>query len=72
MKLSYIPLHYSSNEALVAIENLLGNYINKSKLKSLMFVCACSCIEVDLEKGLLEAVKLTMDGWTHLQKLDYE
>ena len=37
-----------------------------------MFVSACSCAEVDLEKGLLEVVKLTMDGWNHLQKLDYE
>ena len=72
VKLPYLPLHYSSYEDLVAIGNSLGNYINKSKLKSLMFVSACSCTEVDLEKGLLEVVKLTMDGCTHLYKLDYE
>ena len=62
VKLAYLPLHYSSDETLVAIENSLGHYIIKSNTKAPMFVCACSCIKVDLEKGLLEAVKLTMDG----------
>ena len=37
-----------------------------------MFVCAYSCIEEDLEKGLLETVKITMDGTTYLQKMEYE
>jgi hypothetical protein len=30
------------------------------------------CVEVDLEKGLPEAIKLSLDDWTHIQKLDYE
>ena len=66
VKLSYLPLHYSSDEDLVAIRNSIGNCIIKSKPKAPMFVCSCSCIEVDLEKALLKEVKLTMDGWNHL------
>ena len=72
MKFPYLPLHYSSDEEQVATGNSFGHYIIKSNPKVPMFVCACSCIEVDLEKGSLEAVKLTMDGWTHLQKLVYK
>jgi hypothetical protein len=29
-------------------------------------------VEVDLEKGLPEAIKLKLDDWTYIQKLDYE
>jgi hypothetical protein len=37
-----------------------------------MFACACICVEVDLEKGLLEAIQLTLDYWKHIQPVDYE
>jgi hypothetical protein len=37
-----------------------------------MFVCAQICVEVDLEKGLSEAIKLKLDDWTHIQKVYYE
>jgi hypothetical protein len=30
------------------------------------------CVEVDLEKGLQEAINISLDGWTHVQQLDYE
>ena len=36
------------------------------------YACAHICVEVDLEAGSLEAIKLTMGNWFHLQKLDYE
>jgi hypothetical protein len=37
-----------------------------------MFTCARICVEVDLEKGLPEAIKLALDGWMHVQQLDYK
>ena len=37
-----------------------------------MFSCARICVEVDLEKGLPEVINLLMDGWNHLQTMDYE
>ena len=37
-----------------------------------MQACARICIEVDLGKGLPEAIKLKVDNWTHIQQLDYE
>lgn len=37
-----------------------------------MQACACICIEVDLDKGLPETIKLKVDDWTHFQQLDYE
>ena len=36
------------------------------------YACAHICVEVDLEAGLLEAIKLTVGNWFHFQKLDYE
>jgi len=36
------------------------------------YVYARVCVEVDLVKGILEAIKLSLDGWTHVQQLDYE
>jgi hypothetical protein len=37
-----------------------------------MFSCARICIEVVLEKRILEAIKISLDDWTHIKKLDYE
>jgi len=37
-----------------------------------MFACARICVEVDLEKGLLEAVLLMLDNWIRLYLVDYE
>ena len=36
------------------------------------YACARICVEVDLEAGLPEAIKLTVGNWSHFQKLDYE
>ena len=55
-----------------AIGNSLGNYIDKAEPKVSLFSCARICVEVDLEKGLPKAVSLFMDGWEHMQKVDYE
>lgn len=37
-----------------------------------MCVYAKIWVEVDVEKGLLEAICLSLDNWTHAQQLDYE
>ena len=50
----------------------MGKYVDKSEPKAPMFSCARICVEVDLEKGLPEAINLSIDGWNHLQTVDYE
>ena len=50
----------------------MGKYIDKAEPRGPLFSCARICIEVDLEKGLPEAVNLEMDGWEHYQKVEYE
>ena len=35
------------------------------------YACARICVEVDLEAGLPEAIKLTVGNWSHFQKLNY-
>ena len=37
-----------------------------------MFSYVRICVEVNLEKGLPEAVNLLMNGWEHMKKFDYE
>jgi hypothetical protein len=56
---------------LQATGNGLGHYIDKADPKD-QYSCARICVEVDLEVGLPEAVKLKVGEWHHLQKMDYE
>jgi Pyruvate/2-oxoacid:ferredoxin oxidoreductase delta subunit len=37
-----------------------------------MFSYVRLCVKVDLEKGLLEAIQLTMDNWKNIQPVNYE
>ena len=50
----------------------MGKYVDKYEPKPPMFSCARICIEVDLEKGLPKSIILSIDGWNHLQTVDYE
>jgi len=40
--------------------------------KDNMQACARICVEVDLGRGLPEAIKLKVGDWSHIQQLDYE
>lgn len=53
------------------IGNGLGRFIEKVDNKG-QYTCTRIYVEVDLEAGLPEAVKLTVGEWHHYQKLDYE
>jgi hypothetical protein len=72
VRLPHLPLHCWGDDALKCIRDSLGKGIDKSELGMSMYTYAIICVEVDLEKGLLEAIKLSLDGWTHVHKLDYE
>ena len=50
---------------------MLGKYIDKVESKD-QFSRAWICVEVDLEIGLPEAIKLTVVDWSYIQELDYE
>ena len=54
-----------------AIDNKLGKYIYKAHPKD-NYSCARICVEVDMEAGLPEVVKLAVGEWHHYKKLDYE
>ena len=65
------PVHCWNIQALEKVGNVLGRYIDKAENKG-QYTCARICVEVDLEAGLPEAVKLKVGDWHHFQKLDYE
>jgi hypothetical protein len=71
VRLPNLPIHYWNSPSLQAIGNGLGHYIDKADPKD-QYSCARICVEVDLEVGLPEVVKLKVGEWHHLQKLDYE
>jgi hypothetical protein len=71
VRLPNLPIHCWNTSSLQAIGNGLGHYIDKADPKD-QYSCARICVEVDLEVGLPEAVKLTVGDWQHFQKLDYE
>ena len=72
VKLPHLPLHCWNDEDFRTIGNTLGKYVDKSEPKAPMFSYARICVEVDLEKGLPKAIMLSIDGWNHLQTVDYE
>jgi hypothetical protein len=49
----------------------LGKFIDRANNKD-QYDCARICVEVDLEVGLPEAIKINVGSWSHIQKLDYE
>jgi hypothetical protein len=71
VRLPNLPIHCWDNESLLRIGNGVGRFIDKADHKG-QYTCARICVEVNLEAGLPEAVKLTVGSWTHFQKLDYE
>jgi hypothetical protein len=71
VRLPNLPIHCWNPISLQTIGNGLGQYIDRADSKD-QYSCACICVEVDLEVGLPEAVKLKVGDWQHFQKLDYE
>lgn len=71
VRLPHLPLHCWSQKSLQIIGNSLGKYVDQAVRKD-QYSCARICVEVDLEQGLPEAIKLTVAGWSHIQELDYE
>jgi hypothetical protein len=57
---------------LKSIGDKVGCYITHSEPKNNIFTCARICVEMDFEKGLPEMIQLNLEGWSHLQALDYE
>lgn len=71
VRLPNLPVHCWNGESLNHIGNTLGKYVDGASNKD-QFDCARICVEVDLEIGLPEAIKIRVGSWIHLQKLDYE
>jgi len=61
VRISHLPLHCWGNDSVKAIGSAVGNYIDRCKPKDSMHACASICAEVDLGKGLLEAIKFKVD-----------
>lgn len=69
VRLPHLPLHCWGDESVKVIGNAVGKYIYRSEPRENMHACARICVEVDLGKGLLEAVKIKVDNWVHIQHL---
>jgi hypothetical protein len=67
VKLPFLPYHCWTDETIRNIGNTLGRYINRTKPREGQQACARIYVEVDLEKGLSEAIQLALDEWNHIQ-----
>ena len=70
VRLPNLPIHRWTSSSMQAIGNKLGKYIDKAHPRD-NYSCACIFVEVDMEAGILEAIKLAVEEWQHYQKLDY-
>jgi hypothetical protein len=71
VRLPNLPVHCWNWDSLKHIGNSLGKFIDQVDNKD-QYDCARICVEVDLEVGLPEAIKINVGSWTHVQMLDYE
>jgi hypothetical protein len=72
VRLPHLPLHLWGIRSLEDSGNKLGRFLDKAEPKGDQFTCTRICVEVNLEKGLPEAIKLSLGEWCHIQELDYE
>jgi len=61
VRLPHLPLHCWEDVSVKAIGNAVGKYIDWCEPKENMHACARIYVEVDLGKGLLEAIKIKVD-----------
>jgi hypothetical protein len=64
-------VHCWNWDSLKHIGDALGKFIDRENNND-QYDCARICVEVELEVGLLEAIKIKVGSWTHVQVLDYE
>lgn len=55
-----------------SIGDKLGHYIDRANPKGNIFCYARVYVEIGFENGLLEAIQINLEGWRHLQTLDYK
>jgi hypothetical protein len=72
VRLPHLPLHLWGRISLKDIDNKLGRFLDNMAPKEDQYTYARICVEVSLEEGLPEAIKLTLGEWSHIQELDYE
>ena len=65
VRLPHLPLHCWNSESLEVIENMLEKYIDRAERKE-QYSCARICVEVDLEIGLPEAIRLNVADQSHI------
>jgi hypothetical protein len=71
VRLPNLPVHCWNWDSLKHIGDALGKFIDRANNND-QYDCARICVEVDLEVGLPEAIKIKVGSWTHVQVLDYE
>jgi hypothetical protein len=72
VRLPHLPPHYWNKDIMRSIRNALRTCIYNIEPRYGTFACICICVEVDLEKGLLEAIQLTLDNSKHIQLVEYD
>ena len=71
VRLPNLPVHCWNWDSLKRIGNALGKFIDRENNKD-QYDYARICVEVDLEVGILEAIKTNVGSCSHVQILDYE
>ena len=67
VRIPNLPIYCWNPKSLKEIGNTLGRYIDMASPKD-QYACARICVEVDLEAGLPEAIKLIVGNWYHYKK----
>jgi len=70
--LPHLHIFFWDEDSFKSIGDKLGHYIDRANPKGNIFCYARICVEIGFENGLLEAIQNNLEGWRHLQTLDYK
>lgn len=66
VRLLHLPIFLWDETTSKDISDMLTHYIDKVEPKGSIYSCTRIYVEIDLNKGLLEAIQLNMAKWMHL------
>ena len=71
-KLLHFPFILWDNNIFKLIGEKLNGYIEHGEIKVGIISSGKNCVVVDLKKGPSKSIQLSVEGWSHIQVLDYE
>jgi hypothetical protein len=72
LSLPHLAIIFLDEASLKSIRDKSRSYIGWVEPKGNIFTCARIYVGMDLERCLLKVIQINMEGWSHIQSIEYE